>query len=241
LPESDDSSGVAFTGEFFVPGQTKKRIEADHRERYLFACQYAKGKRVLDIACGMGYAAPMLLEAGATSYTGADINPQLVELAQAAYGSDKASYTFGDITTFDPGSRFDLITCFETIEHVSAYDQAMARMFELLEPGGTLLISSPNRPIASPKAIHLTDKPKNKFHTQEFTPGELTAKLKEHGYAVASGAVFGQRQRTVFGFKPLNKLSKLLLGNPDSRTSPAVTALKNKTPRYFLVVATKPA
>ena len=57
-----------FTGEFFVPGKADARMEADHVERYRFACQYASGKSVLDIACGIGYSAPMYLEAGANDY-----------------------------------------------------------------------------------------------------------------------------------------------------------------------------
>ena len=43
-----------FTGEYFIPGKSGERIEADHLERYRFACKYAKGKSVLDIACGVG-------------------------------------------------------------------------------------------------------------------------------------------------------------------------------------------
>ena len=53
----------AFSGERFVPGNSGKRIAADHYERYRFACSYVKKKRVLDIACGSGYAATMLLDA----------------------------------------------------------------------------------------------------------------------------------------------------------------------------------
>ena len=236
----DKQSPPAFTGEYFVPGSTNDRIEADHRERYRFAMQFAKDQRVLDIACGIGYSAPMLLEAGARHYHGVDINADLVEHAKSTYGSDQATYEVGDVCEFDPGSRFDLITCFETIEHVKEYLKAIDRLYHLLEPGGTLLISSPNRPITSPKSVSLTDAPKNQFHTQEFTPAELVAILREQGFTVSDHDVFGQRLRTVFQVKALNRIKKLLLGNPDSRTSPQVRPLNGKTPRYFVLKANKP-
>lgn len=238
---SDQQTPPEFTGEYFVPGSTNDRIEADHRERYRFAMRHAKDKRVLDIACGIGYSAPMLLEAGAQHYHGVDINADLVEHARTTYGSDQAVYEVGDVCLFDPGTRFDLITCFETIEHVSEYKKAIDRLYHLLEPGGVLLISSPNRPITSPKSVSLTDPPKNKFHTQEFTPDELASILREQGFVVSDDAIFGQRLRTVFPFKLLNRIKKLVLGNPDSRTSPEVRAFAGKTPRYFVIRASKPA
>src|SRR5512139_1613877 len=107
-----------FTGEFFVPGQSGDRIEADHFERYVFAANYAKNKSVLDIACGAGYSGPIFLEAGAKSYEGVDLNDQLVGYATQKYSKDNIVYRAGDICTFSPGNTYDLITCFETIEHV---------------------------------------------------------------------------------------------------------------------------
>ena len=65
-PEKMEFSGKPrFTGEYFVPGASGERIEADHMERYRFASRYAGEKAVLDIACGTGYAAPLFIEAGA--------------------------------------------------------------------------------------------------------------------------------------------------------------------------------
>ena len=52
---------IDFTGEFFVPGKSEERIEADHMERYHFACEFAQGKSILDIACGVGYSAPFII------------------------------------------------------------------------------------------------------------------------------------------------------------------------------------
>lgn len=43
------------TGERFVPGVDSGLMELEHVQRYVFAGGFAKGKSVLDIACGAGY------------------------------------------------------------------------------------------------------------------------------------------------------------------------------------------
>ena len=228
-----------FTGEFFVPGESGARIEADHYARYRFACRYARNKNVLDIACGVGYSAPMMLEAGACNYLGVDINEDLVAYATEKYGSANAKFTHGDVSTFRHTRTFDLITCFETIEHVRAYREALKRLYELLDLNGQLLISSPNRPVTSPLAATLTDAPANKFHTQEFTPDELTQELLAAGFLVTEDSVFGQRHRILFSNRRLNQLCNRLFGDPSESASPDVRKLRGMTPRYFVIVAKK--
>ncbi len=163
-------NNLNFTGEYFIPGKSGDRIEADHLERYRFACKYAKGKSVLDIACGVGYSGPKFIEAGAVNYDGVDINENLIEYAKNNYSSESINYLVGDICKFSNNKMYDLITCYETIEHVKNYEDAIKNLHSLLKPGGLLLISSPNRTVTSPNALTLNDKPSNEFHTQEFIP-----------------------------------------------------------------------
>ena len=119
---------INFTGEFFVPGKTSSRIAKDHMERYKFSTIYCKGKTVLDIACGVGYSGPLFIENEALSYDGVDINEELINNAKSTYKSDKIIYHLGDICTFDNDQKFDLITCFETIEHVEDYEGAIKNL-----------------------------------------------------------------------------------------------------------------
>jgi len=229
-----------FTGEYFIPGKSGDRIEADHIERYRFACRYAKGKAVLDIACGVGYSGPLLIKAGAVSYEGVDINEKLIEYAKKTYGSDLINYSVGDICTFNNNKMYDLLTCFETIEHINNYETALKNLHRLLKVGGTLLISSPNRTVTSPYCNTLTDKPSNEFHTQEFIPGELLSILNKNGFSADSSNLYGQRQRRkAYRNRYYRKIIYTLFGNPDIKTSPEVTKVVDKIPRYFVVVATK--
>ena len=188
-------NNLNFTGEYFIPGKSGDRIEADHLERYRFACKYAKGKSVLDIACGVGYAGVMFIQSGAVSYKGVDINDKLIRYAKDNYASELISYSVGDICTFKIDKKFDLISCFETIEHIRDYKTAIKNLYDLLNKGGTLLISSPNRPVTSPNCNTLNDKPSNEFHTQEFIPEELLLLLSENGFSADKNNLYGQRQR----------------------------------------------
>ncbi len=237
-----------FTGEFFVPGKSTERVELDHIERYRFACKYAKGKSILDIACGVGYSSSMLIEAGAASYMGVDIKDDLARYASNTYGSEIVKFVVGDITTFNNNLTYDMITCFETIEHVEQYETALKNLNKLLNPGGLLLISSPNRPITSPKALSIKDTPSNEFHTQEFTPDELLNSLTTAGFATGKNDIYGQRQRKLPTNKLIKKISSnrivrklqtLTIGTADTNTSPEVTPVVDKVPRYFIIVATR--
>ena len=229
-----------FTGEYFIPGKSGERIEADHLERYKFACKFAQGKSVLDIACGVGYAGPMFIQSGAVSYYGVDINDKLVEYAKDNFASELIGYSVGNICTFKIDKKFDLISCFETIEHIRDYKTAIKNLYDMLNPGGTLLVSSPNRPVTSPNCNTLNDKPSNEFHTQEFIPEELLLLLSENGFSVDKNNLYGQRQRKkVYKNRYWRKIIYTLLGNPDINTSPKVTPVKNLLPRYFVILATK--
>lgn len=238
VPNSSHSD-VEFTGEFFVPGQSSDRIEADHMERYIFSRRFANGKSVLDIACGLGYSAPIFIEAGCSEYVGVDISPKQVDVANRKYGSDKAKYLVGNICTFSPERKFDLIVCFETIEHVSEYQEALGNLHRMLSDTGVLLISTPNRPVTSPRARTIHDKPDNEFHTQEFTPFELRKALRSAGFKTIDSELYGQRQRFAGGSRVVRRLRRLAGLNPDETSSPAVEPVHFRTPRYFLLRATK--
>ncbi|MFA6715853.1 MAG: class I SAM-dependent methyltransferase [Victivallaceae bacterium] len=225
-----------FTGETFIPCGSPKYIADDHFARYKFAMKYADNKTVLDIACGAGYSAPLFIKAGAVSYTGVDIKDELVCFANQEYGSPQGKFMVGDICSFNDNSQYGLIVCFETIEHVKDYQSALANLFLLLEPGGTLLISSPNRRRSSPRALRLSDKPANEFHVQEFLPDELLEELHKAGFETTEDYLYGQRllSRGIIG------ALKTLVNREGMFLSPKVSLVKDRNPEFFVIVANKP-
>ena len=227
-----------FSGERYVPGVSSSRMEADHLARYEFARDFVAGKEVLDIACGAGYGSALLAEAGAARVHGVDISEEAIGHARELYGSDRTQFDTGDLYAFDPGTRYDVIVSFATIEHVDDHEAALANLHRLLRSGGRLIVSSPNRPITSPRARSLDDRPANPYHVREFTVPELCQALERHGFRVAAGDVFGQRQQRHFRLAPLN-LAYRMLFKPKRRADPSVTAIRGLEPRYMVIVASK--
>lgn len=122
-----------------------------HLARYSFACRYTAGRRVADIASGTGYGSEVLYKRGAAQYvTGVDCDPEAVEYARTFHGSAGIKFIAanGQQTGLSDG-QFDLVTSFETLEHVPDGEAFLAEFHRLLSPGGLLVISTPNQwPIA---------------------------------------------------------------------------------------------
>ena len=238
---SSAKENIMFSGERFVPGNSQIRIEADHLERYRFLDSYVYNNKVLDIACGVGYGSRLIMKAGAIQYVGVDISRESLQYARQQFLSENVSFVIGDICNFNSKESFDVIICFETIEHVSNYRSALKNLFSLLNNTGVLIISSPNRIITSPKALSVYDLPANKFHTQEFTPNELVSELKKTGFYVSEAEIFGQRQRWLYSNRHIQFLIRSLRF-PDIFayiSSPKLAPVKSLTPRYFVIVARK--
>jgi ubiquinone/menaquinone biosynthesis C-methylase UbiE len=167
------------------------RDHADHISRYRFAAQFAVGKKVLDIACGIGYGSQIMLDAGASSVTGVDISRQAIEAAHKKYPN--VCFRAGDITAFSDDHLYDVIVTFETIEHVDDYIGALENLRRLLSSDGMLIISTPNRTVNSPECKTINDRPPNPFHLREFTAHEMRKALFSSGFTVVKE--YGQKFR----------------------------------------------
>ena len=168
-------STLEFTGERFTP-ECVREIRYEHWARYAFALELARGKRVLDAACGEGYGSAMLAGAAA-SVLGVDIAEDAIAHARSRYGA-QANLRFqrGDCTALDaaPGS-FDLIVSFETLEHVAAQENLIAGFARALTDAGILIVSSPDKRTYSDVSGF-----RNEFHVRELYRDELLALLAPH-------------------------------------------------------------
>lgn len=232
-------SAPKFTGERYIPGLTSRRIAKDHLARYEFAIPFVKGKRVLDIACGVGFGSDMCVRGGASAVDGVDVCNETIGFAARSYVHPLLRFIIGDIATYEAPVPYDIILCFETIEHIDDYDAALRNLWLLLKPGGTLLISSPNRILTSPHARSADDAPKNRFHAHEFVVEELQSILSMRGFVVAANAIYGQRQQWYVRGKILRRVYEALFATKRA-TSARVTPVTNKMPRYFVLAVSKP-
>jgi O-antigen biosynthesis protein len=156
-------------------------IAAEHLARYQLAAQLATGREVLDAGCGVGYGAAILARAGASRVVGVDLAPEAVDTATEAAG-DLAEFLIGDVQDlpFAEGS-FDLVVCFEVLEHVREPHRALVQLKSVLRSDGVVIVSSPN-PDVYPAG--------NPHHVHEFTPEELREALTAE---FANVVLMGQR------------------------------------------------
>ena len=170
-------SELEFTGERFLPG-TPGEIAYEHWHRYAFALRHARGKRVLDAACGEGYGSA-LLSGVAASVVGIDIDATTVAHASGVYATrPNLRFEAGSVAALPlADGSVDVVVSFETIEHLPAADQpAMLREFaRILAPDGLLIISSPNKLRYSDARNYV-----NPFHVRELYRDELARALSSH-------------------------------------------------------------
>ena len=96
-------------------------------------------RRALDVGCGDGTLARQLRDV-VPEVVAIDLDPPSIELARAAPSHADIDYLLGDFLAhpFGPAS-FDLVASVAALHHMDAA-AALARMRELLRPGGTLAI-----------------------------------------------------------------------------------------------------
>ncbi|MEU6133216.1 glycosyltransferase [Saccharopolyspora sp. NPDC047091] len=173
--DEDGDRLIDWTGERCVPWADDVQVIYEHYHRYALAARFVRGKRVLDLACGEGYGAALLAAEGA-EVVGLDVDPATVEHATRSYGSRDVSFRTGSIT--DPDALadekpFDVVVCFEAIEHVAEHDAVLALVRSRLEPGGLFLVSTPDTDVYQHE--HGNDNP---FHVKELTGPEFESLLE---------------------------------------------------------------
>lgn len=144
-------------------------------------------KTALDVGCGAGLLCEPLARLGA-EVTGVDAAPENTAAAAAhaaGVGLD-IRYIPGELGTLGLG-QFDLLTCMEVIEHVADKPAFIAQLKAHLEPDGLMVLSTPNRTIASRTLLvgaaeAMGAVPRGTHHWDDFiTPDELRLLLADAG------------------------------------------------------------
>ncbi len=109
--------------------------------------------------------------------TGVDIENEAITHAQNTYQKENIAFIEGDIRSLPfENSSFDIITCFETIEHITEHDRAMAELKRVLRPNGVLLISTPD----SDSTHEHASRGRNPFHPLELNKKQFASLLNNH-------------------------------------------------------------
>jgi SAM-dependent methyltransferase/glycosyltransferase involved in cell wall biosynthesis len=165
-----------FTGERIVPGAIDceptfaKKMYQEHIARYFFTKKWIKDKTVLDVGCGSGYGSQWMAKNGALRVKGFDISADSIDHAKLYYCYQNLSFEVASVLDFSSFSKYDVITCFELIEHVDEQQKVIQNLKKLLNDDGLLIISTP-RKLENRRSI---------FHKEEFTKIKFEELLKDN-------------------------------------------------------------
>lgn len=110
-------------------------------------------RRYLDVGCGFGGYLVAFARRG-LDVAGIEIDPVRIELSRANLADEGLGDRVQELSVLERGladrlGTFDVITCIDVIEHVDDVPTAIARMNELLRPGGVLVLEIPNAEAAA--------------------------------------------------------------------------------------------
>lgn len=205
-----------------VPGEVEPDLYNEHLVRYLFGRQFAGQKTVLDLGCGSGYGAALIAEVAA-KVIGLDVSTEAVQYARENFSASDLHYmvTDGESLALASGS-FDLVLCFEVIEHLTDQESLLQEIRRVLKPKGILVISTPNRHFYTEERKQV-----NPYHTREFDYVEFRNFLKR--YFAGIEVVFQNHISSIYvgeADKPLKVCSRIEKDSPNmQRTSNFFVAL----------------
>ncbi len=97
------------------------------------------GGTMIDVGCAFG----RLLRSARDLYACEGVDISAYALGRARQAVPDVPLYHSSIQTFRPGRTYDVVTCFDVLEHVPDLDAALARLRALVAPGGVLAIAVP--------------------------------------------------------------------------------------------------
>ena len=159
-------------------------------QRLLPIAQEVSRPTALDIGCGNGYVASRLHALGFI-VAGVDASPDGIALARQAYPHVRfeVASIYDDLRAHLGQGDFGLVVSSEVIEHLYFPRKLLQRAFEILRPGGTLIITTPYHGYLKNFALSLCNKWDDHHtvhwdggHIKFFSERTLKAALEETGF-----------------------------------------------------------
>ncbi|WP_073485332.1 class I SAM-dependent methyltransferase [Streptoalloteichus hindustanus] len=188
----DPAEPLPLTGERTVPGVPEENYWfRRHKAAYEALLPHCAGARVLEAGCGEGYGAAMIATV-ASEVVALDYDE--LTSAHVARRYPELRVVRGNLASLPlPSASVDVVANLQVIEHLWDQEGFLAECARVLRPGGTLVVTTPNRLTFSPGR----DTPLNPFHTRELSPAELDELLRGAGFRVRTlaGLHHGPRLR----------------------------------------------
>lgn len=165
-------------------GKSLSQIRPDHQARYLFASKYIKSDmNILDVMCGVGYGSRIMADKlnSHSSITSFDGSKDAIQLAKSHYSHPRINYVQREYDKFEyVEDSFDLVTCFEAIEHIEGDIGLLASINMALKEVGLLILSTPNQ------SFMPYSKEKFPEHLKHYTKDDLERILLSTGFKILS-------------------------------------------------------
>ncbi len=227
------SMSLKWTGERFVPWMEGAQIHYEHLHRYAFASQFVNGKCVLDLACGEGYGS-YLLSKNANYVIGIEIDEVAVRHARHKYTTQHLEFIRGSILEIPikSGKKFDVVVCFEVIEHLEEHEKLLFEVKRLLNENGLFIVSSPNKKVYSDDRNFI-----NRFHKKELYFNDFKQLLNKY---FENFIFFGQNIYSTSNIWPLDqhnicKYKEFVIEKRDKEYG--FSEIDKKSPEYFIAIA----
>ncbi len=168
--QRDQPAGVPpleLTGERTLPDVPAENYwYRRHLAVYEWIAERCAGLEVVDLACGEGYGTDVLARRAA-KVTGVDANPDAHEHARLKYTRPGVSFVRDLVEKFD--APVDAVVFLQTIEHVTEPGALLDHFREILNPGGTAYVSTPNVLTLAPEGAERSGNP---WHVHEYRADE---------------------------------------------------------------------
>lgn len=203
---ANDSGGGVFTGERLLAGDPLFAADfSRHLVAYQFAQECVRGKRVLDAGCGDGYGTDLLAQTAARA-AGVDRSAETIATAGRRYQRPNLEYRVCELTRLAHlGERFDVVCNFQVIEHLVDPQPFLEQVRQVLEPGGCLIVTTPNR---------LNSFIENPYHVHEYVADELRAALGRVFAAVEVRGVCGDERAMAYERTRVAQAKRILRLDP---------------------------
>ena len=155
------------------------------------ALPYVRG-RVLDVGCCTGDIIPVLQ--AATGYVGVDINNRSLDLLKGKHPECEVYRVDVQKEAIPCVERFDTIMGLALIEHLEEPDRFLDIYVPLLEPGGSIVLTTPTpwgeRIHQLLQSVGMTSSVIKGLHHSIFKPQELAGLMKSHGLEAVCSRTF---------------------------------------------------
>jgi len=171
-----------------------------------------QGMHVLDVGCGTGIMAPIVLSKKA-HYQGVDLSRNMILEARAKYveigeAEDSVVFTVGDVERMPfPDAHYDVLLALGLLEYFEDPRRVVDEIVRVVRPGGSIIVSVPNvlcvdaatcalfspiltTPMSFVRRLRGRDTRGTKYSNHKYSPAGLDRLFLSRGFRKSGGIYY---------------------------------------------------